>query len=198
MDPQKPRQALLLVLHDDVILAGQRSTGGGTQDTLPPPAEPLHLFFPLIGEQWVIGRESDCAIRIHARRKGVSRRHATIRRAGDQFTVEDHSSYGTYINGHVLRGPQILQPGDLIGLGIPQELLRFDVMPHDADLPSLTERELEVLRLLAAGRLNKEIAAELAIAHTTVNSHLKRIFEKLNAHNRTEAVRNARHLRIIP
>lgn len=56
---------------------------------------------------------------------------------------------------------------------------------------SLTGRELEVLTLLAHGLSNKEIAARLFVAETTVKSHLRHIFEKLNVLSRTEAIATA-------
>ena len=52
----------------------------------------------------------------------------------------------------------------------------------------LTERELEVLRLIAAGNANKEIAAQLSIAEDTVKSHVTNILAKLGANDRTHAV----------
>jgi two-component system NarL family response regulator len=54
--------------------------------------------------------------------------------------------------------------------------------------PDLTEREMEVLRLIAAGNSNKEIAAALALEATTVKQHVGKILEKLRARDRTEAV----------
>lgn len=56
---------------------------------------------------------------------------------------------------------------------------------------SLTGRELEVLGLLARGKSNKEIGAGLYISSTTVKSHLRSIFAKLNVLSRTEAVTTA-------
>lgn len=53
---------------------------------------------------------------------------------------------------------------------------------------SLTERELDVLQLLALGRGSKEIARELVISPKTVASHIQHILGKLGAHSRTEAV----------
>lgn len=54
--------------------------------------------------------------------------------------------------------------------------------------PRLSEREREVLRLVAAGRSNKEIAAALGIAERTVKFHVTSIFDKLGAENRAQAV----------
>ena len=56
---------------------------------------------------------------------------------------------------------------------------------------ALSEREIEVLRRIAAGRSNKEIGSELFISEGTVKSHVKSIFSKLNVISRTEAVATA-------
>ena len=56
----------------------------------------------------------------------------------------------------------------------------------------LTSRELEVLRLLAAGRSNQAIAGELVVTLDTVKKHVSHILGKLGAANRTEAVARAR------
>ena len=55
-----------------------------------------------------------------------------------------------------------------------------------------------VLRLLAAGWRNQEIARELVVTLETVKKHTSHIFDKLGAANRTEAVARARELRLIP
>lgn len=57
-----------------------------------------------------------------------------------------------------------------------------------ANAPRLSAREREVLRLVAAGRSNKEIAGELAVAERTVKAHVTSIFTKLGAENRAQAV----------
>jgi LuxR family maltose regulon positive regulatory protein len=62
----------------------------------------------------------------------------------------------------------------------------------------LTDRELEVLQLVALGMSNRDIAAELVVATGTVKAHVSRIMGKLGAHNRTEAVALARDLDLIP
>ena len=51
----------------------------------------------------------------------------------------------------------------------------------------LTRREVEVLRLMADGRTNQQIADELVISQGTVKSHVKRVLRKLHATNRAEA-----------
>jgi LuxR family maltose regulon positive regulatory protein len=62
----------------------------------------------------------------------------------------------------------------------------------------LTDRELEVLRLLAAGSSNQRIAHDLVVALDTVKKHMTHILGKLGAANRTEAVARARQLGLIP
>lgn len=61
----------------------------------------------------------------------------------------------------------------------------------------VSERELEVLQLLAAGRSNKEIAHRLHVSPNTVKTHVAKLFEKLEARRRTEAISRARELGMI-
>jgi LuxR family maltose regulon positive regulatory protein len=62
----------------------------------------------------------------------------------------------------------------------------------------LTGRELEVLRLIAAGRSNQRIAHDLVVALDTVKKHVTHVLGKLGAANRTEAAARARQLGLIP
>jgi DNA-binding CsgD family transcriptional regulator len=69
--------------------------------------------------------------------------------------------------------------------------------PRDADDPGLTGRERDVLRLVAAGRSNKEIAAELFISPKTASVHVSNILGKLGAATRGEAAAKAHALRLF-
>ena len=62
----------------------------------------------------------------------------------------------------------------------------------------LSEREYDVLRLVADGHSNKEIAKDLFISPNTVKTHLAHVYAKLDVSRRTQAVEKARRLRLIP
>jgi DNA-binding NarL/FixJ family response regulator len=69
---------------------------------------------------------------------------------------------------------------------------------REAPLPDgLTEREAEVLALLAAGRSNTEIAATLFVAETTVKTHINRIFAKTRSRDRVQAATYAREIGLV-
>ena len=71
-------------------------------------------------------------------------------------------------------------------LRIPGEIA-MAMAEHSADDP-LTEREVEVLRCVAGGNPNKQVAAQLSIMEETVKAHMSRILSKLGATDRTHAV----------
>jgi DNA-binding NarL/FixJ family response regulator len=62
----------------------------------------------------------------------------------------------------------------------------------------ISDRELEVLEQLAAGRSNKEIARRLELSPNTVKTHVTNLFAKLEARRRTEAILRARELGLVP
>jgi LuxR family maltose regulon positive regulatory protein len=74
--------------------------------------------------------------------------------------------------------------------------------PRTVVVPGLVEplstRELEVLRLLAEGRQNQELAEELVVALSTVKKHVTHILEKLDAADRTRATARARQFSLLP
>jgi len=70
--------------------------------------------------------------------------------------------------------------------------------PDAADrIPGITKREREVLRLLADGMRNEQIARELSISPLTVRTHVEKAMEKLEADTRTQAVANALRMSLI-
>jgi LuxR family maltose regulon positive regulatory protein len=86
-------------------------------------------------------------------------------------------------------------------------LASFDSAPTDVPSSSadilqplidpLSARELELMRLVAAGKSNQQIADELFLATGTVKKHLNNIFGKLNVQNRTGCVARARELKLL-
>jgi LuxR family maltose regulon positive regulatory protein len=94
------------------------------------------------------------------------------------------------------------------GLDLPAYYLRKLLAVLERDVSStaspgtrlsepLSERELEVLALLAAGKSNRQIASELFVALSTVKTHVKNIYGKLDVRNRTQAVSRARKLELL-
>lgn len=69
--------------------------------------------------------------------------------------------------------------------------------PADPDV-QLTERQIDVLRLLAAGKPNKTICRELQMSEGTVKTHINAIYRNLGVVNRTEAALAAQRLRLLP
>jgi DNA-binding CsgD family transcriptional regulator/tetratricopeptide (TPR) repeat protein len=85
-------------------------------------------------------------------------------------------------------------------LGARPDLQRVEELLHPAEAfgPSgLSVREIEVLRLVAAGRTNPAIAAELFVSERTVHRHVSNIFDKLGVHSRTAAASYAIQHRIV-
>ena len=89
----------------------------------------------------------------------------------------------------------VMQGQSLISPSMASKLLsEFNALVRRAEdrqqfpAPALTSREIEVLRLVAKGMSNREIAEELYISENTVKNHVRNILEKLHLHNRMEAV----------
>jgi len=91
----------------------------------------------------------------------------------------------------VARGESVLPP-DVAGGLVGEIRLR-----SPADTPALTEREREILRLIAAGKSFGEIGQELFIGVTTVKTHVQHVYEKLGVSDRAAAVAEAIRRRLI-
>jgi DNA-binding CsgD family transcriptional regulator len=109
--------------------------------------------------------------------------------------------------GHVGQAYVALIAAAFLGLGVwmGARVFRASAAPaaFEPNLKALatlgiTRREHEVLTLVASGRSNKEIARRLSVSPNTVKTHLGRLYEKLEAARRTEAILRARELRLIP
>jgi ATP/maltotriose-dependent transcriptional regulator MalT len=87
--------------------------------------------------------------------------------------------------------PLSLQPS-FVTLSYP-----IDPQLDDLYLDNLTERELEILGLIAQGLSNQQIADQLVISVGTVKGHITHILSKLNAQSRTDAVARALHLGLL-
>ncbi len=96
------------------------------------------------------------------------------------------------------RGESFLQPS--VAAKVVAEFARLADHPsarHDPLVEPLSDRELEVLRLIADGASNKEIAAQLVIAEGTVKNHITNILGKLGVRDRTQAALKAKEMGIL-
>ena len=78
----------------------------------------------------------------------------------------------------------------------PAQLFLADEKKREA--LGITRRELEVLDLIAQGMSNREIAARLYVSENTVKTHSSRVFDKLGAARRTQAVQRGKELGLLP
>ena len=96
----------------------------------------------------------------------------------------------------VHRGESLVQPG--VASRVLDRLAQLTRQAGQAVQPQLlSERELEVLQLMASGAANKQIASDLTISESTVKTHVTNIFQKLDVNHRTEAVTKAMSKGII-
>ena len=91
-------------------------------------------------------------------------------------------------NRHTVEVREVLVPA-------PVEFVRDEVKVAEL---GITPRELEVLELIARGLSNKEIADTVFVSENTVKTHSSRVFDKLGARRRTQAVQLGKALRLIP
>jgi DNA-binding NarL/FixJ family response regulator len=89
---------------------------------------------------------------------------------------------------NIVSGKSVIEPA------IANRVLeRFSqMMSQVSQLRVLSDREIEVLKLMAKGEYNREIAATLSISESTVKTHIQSIFQKLDVKSRTEAIAKAR------
>jgi LuxR family maltose regulon positive regulatory protein len=139
--------------------------------------------------------------------RSVGENAAAQRYMGQVLTVSERTGF---VRALLDDGPRV---ADMIGLLLDANALQEPVAAHARDLlgqlgrkpgrikgpgTTLSRREQEILRLLAAGASNKFMARELCLSENTVRFHLKNVFRKLNVHNRVQAANQASTLALNP
>lgn len=81
---------------------------------------------------------------------------------------------------------------------VPMEPVPFSADPARREEFGVTKRELEILGLMASGLSNKEIADRIFVSENTVKTHTSRLFEKLGARRRTQAIQVGKASGLIP
>lgn len=177
-------------------------------------AEALDLLGPLLAQARQLGRV-DLAIEIQILRALAWRHEGDEAQALDAlaealslaepggwqriFVDEGQALAGLLRRAASQGGAPNYVAGLLAALGEP-EAARTQAVPGPSPallLEPLSERELEVLHLLAAGLSNPEIAERLVVAVSTVRSHCKSIYGKLGVHRRWDAVQRAQELGLL-
>ena len=104
------------------------------------------------------------------------------------------AAVGTWLGRRITRPKETVVVREVL-VPAPAEFVR-----DEARLESLgiTPRELEILGLIAQGLSNREIAERVFVSENTVKTHSSRVFDKLGARRRTEAVKIGKQMKLIP
>ena len=110
------------------------------------------------------------------------------------------ASLGIWLGLKITRKKEIIVERELI---VEREVPVFAATPFAVNGERLrelaiTKRELEILELIATGMSNREIADKLFVSENTVKTHSSRLFDKLSAKRRTQAVQIGKELGLIP
>ena len=186
----------LLQLQPDIEVVGEASDGGEAIEAvgrLDPDVVLLDIAMPGLG-----GIEAT----LQMKKLGARARVLILSQYEDREYVRRLLKAG--VSGYVLKKSAGAERANAIravhrgGLVLDPEVARTAMAeanpaaPGSADpYDSLTDREKQVLKLVAEGRSNKEVAEELGISVKTAMSHREHVMEKLGVHNRTELVRFA-------
>ena len=189
--------ATLLAPRNGMEVVGEAATGREAVDlarTLQPDVILMDMLMPeMDGPEAIrlIKQENPAARILVLTSFGESKQIAAAIQAGALGYLLKDSSPDDLL--HAIRS---VYRGNLV---LPQDLALALMQPRPAAaaLDQLTERETDVLRLLAQGQSNQEIAGNLNISTTTVRSHVSNILMKLNVSNRTQAALAAQERKLL-
>lgn len=159
----------------------------------------------LTADRYTIGRDPTCEIVLD--KDAVSRRHAVLERDGSAWRISDLGSRnGTLLNDRPVKGSMAVSPGDVVTCasekltieGDQAETVDLDWPPAKSSEFQLSKRECEVLKLVAEGLTDSDIAAELHLSRKTVESHLDRIRDKTGCRRRPDLTRLAVQIGVLP
>ena len=192
----------LLAATPDILVVGEASTGDEAitrTEELTPDVVLMDINMP-----GVKGIEATRRILQHDPQTGI----IMVTMLEDNASVFAAMRAGA--RGYVLKGAHhdemlhairaVARGQALFGPGIARRMTHFfqsfgskrRAYPHEEIFPELTDRELEILGLIAQGLKNPEIAEHLVISPKTVRNHISNIFSKLQVADRTEAIIQAR------
>ena len=104
------------------------------------------------------------------------------------------SAVGIWLGRRLTRRPEKVVIREVL-VPAPADFMRDE---HKLSSLGITPRELEILELIAEGLSNREIAERVQVSENTVKTHSSRVFDKLGARRRTQAVQLGKDLRLIP
>lgn len=109
------------------------------------------------------------------------------------------ASLGIWLGLKLTRKQEIIVERELVvERPVPIPISSFELNEAKLRELSITPRELEILQLIADGFSNREIAGKLFVSENTVKTHTSRLFDKLSAKRRTQAVQMGKELGLIP
>lgn len=183
--------ATFLALQDDIEIAGQAADG---EDAVAKAAELrpdvilMDLVMPRVDGITAIGNivaaNADAKVIVLTSFAEDDKLFPAIRAGAIGYLMKDVSPRDLAKAIRMARDGQPLLPPD-IARRLMAELSSGGAT--NAELARLTEREVEVLRLIAKGRANKEIARDLVLSEKTVKTHVSNILQKLHLSDRTQA-----------
>ncbi|HEX4699141.1 MAG TPA: response regulator transcription factor [Actinomycetes bacterium] len=190
--------AALLAAVDGVDLVGEAEDGERAVElaaTLRPDVVVMDLTMPGLGgveaTRRIVAADPDVAVLVLTMLDEDESVFAAMRAGARGYVVKGADT------DDVLRALQSVARGDAVfGPAVASRVLSYLTRPLSARdpvvFPELTEREREVLELLARGRTNGEIARALVVSPKTVRNHVSNVFAKLQVAGRSEAVARAR------